>query len=939
MYTNCDQLSNKFDELHTVICSDSPDIILLVETIPKAQKTPIGLPSLSICNYTLFTNFDPDIRCCGKRGICVYVANYLCPSEIVFEQTTIEHLWFKLKLSSEYLTIGTIYCSPSVNISDRTTELCDLVSKVCRDTKPTYLLIMGDFNYPGIQWNSDPILVSNSYEQSFVDTIHHEALSQLVSQPTRFRIGSEPHLLDLLLTNEVNMVENIEYCSSLGKSDHVCVKLLVNCFPANQDGTQSFTYNYNKGDYDKARYMINELNWDNLFANNNAEGAWVIFKDHLNRIIEESIPKFSGIKKRKHPYITSKVIKLKAQKDLLWKKYSATRHFMDYARFTRMRNSIRNLTRQLRLEYEASIAKSIRNNPKRFWNYVKSKTKVKPPLPNLKSCDGTEACTDIDKATVLNSFFTSVFTRENVDDIPGIDQYGFSEPLSDISISSDQIYEQLKLLKPSKSAGPDGMHPIFLKETAAEICKPLCSIFRKSLDEGLLPGDWKVGNVKPVFKKGDRHSPENYRPISLTSVICKVFESIIRKNIINHMTTNSLFAKEQHGFQSGRSCMTQLMVATEYWTNILQQGDSVDIIYLDFKKAFDSVAHKRLLIKLKAYGIDGLLLNWITDFLTGRKQRVVINNTYSSWSDVISGIPQGSVLGPILFSIYINDLPSSLSNSTLLFADDTKIYCRIPRINNSVNIESLQQDIDRLVTWSAKWQLPFNLSKCTVLHLGKFNPRHVYNMNGHSIEEVSKEKDLGVMIDEQLKFHDQTSYVTSKANRTIGIIKKTFMNINTDTFLNLYKALIRPQLEYANVIWGPFYSVDQNKVENVQRAATRMIPSIRHLSYEQRLRILNLPSLKHRRLRGDMINVYRLLHNMFNLDQAQFFTIDASSRTRGHSFKLYKQQLFKDVRANVFSQRVINNWNKLPTEVVTSSNLSLFKTRCDAFYQEVQYDT
>ena len=303
-------------------------------------------------------------------------------------------------------------------------------------------------------------------------------------------------------------------------------------------------------------------------------------------------------------------------------------------------------------------------------------------------------------------------------------------------------------------------------------------------------------------------------------------------------------------------------------------------------------------------------------------------------SDVISGIPQGSVLGPILFTLYINDLPSTLSNPSMLFADDTKIFCHIPRNNGSPNIDSLQEDINKLVVWSSKWQLLFNFSKCKSLHLGRFNPGHVYNMNVHNIERVSKEKDLGVIIDEQLMFHEHTSYATSKANRIIGIIKKTFTNMTSDIFLNLYKTLVCPQLEYVNAIWGPFYITDQIKVENVQRAATRLIPSIRHLSYELRLRTLDLPSLKYRRLRGDMINVYRFLHNIFNLDQSQFFIIDVLSRTRGHPFKLYKQQILNDVRANVFSQRVINCWNNLPKEVVTAPTVSLFKTRCDTFYQD-----
>jgi len=218
----------------------------------------------------------------------------------------------------------------------------------------------------------------------------------------------------------------------------------------------------------------------------------------------------------------------------LWRKYSYTQNFDDYLRFAQKRNLIRRLTRQLRVDYEAGIAKSIRHNPKCFWNYVQSKIRVKPSIPNLNSCDGAVS-TDNNKAIILNSFFTSVFTREDLDSILDIDSFHFREPLTDVSITSEQICEKLRSLKPCKPAGPDGIHPIFLPKTAAELSKPLYLIFRKSLDNGFLPVDWKVGNVIPVFKKGNCHSLENYRPISLTSVVCKIFESIIRENIISHM--------------------------------------------------------------------------------------------------------------------------------------------------------------------------------------------------------------------------------------------------------------------------------------------------------------------------------------------------------------------------------------------------------------------
>ena len=216
-------------------------------------------------------------------------------------------------------------------------------------------------------------------------------------------------------------------------------------------------------------------------------------------------------------------------------------------------------------------------------------------------------------------------------------------------------------------AGPDGLHPRVLREAAAQLCVPLTILFKRSLDEGVLPEDWKRANMIPIFKKGEISDPGNYRPISLTSAVCKVLESIIRESIIEHMTCNSLISNAQHGFLPKRSCVSQLLTSIEYWTDEMQKGNPVDVIYVDFKKAFDKVPHERLLIKLKAYGITSKLLNWIHSFLKGRKQRVTINGFKSTWTDVVSGVPQGSVLGPVFFLIYINDLPQMLSNPCLLY--------------------------------------------------------------------------------------------------------------------------------------------------------------------------------------------------------------------------------------------------------------------------------
>ena len=332
------------------------------------------------------------------------------------------------------------------------------------------------------------------------------------------------------------------------------------------------------------------------------------------------------------------------------------------------------LTVKLRKSFEKDIAKNAKKNPKAFWRYSSSQMKTRATSGNLEKEDGTMTSGNGERAEEHNKFFASVFTDEDRTCIPTLERRMYANPLCSVEITASQVRKKLKKLKKTKSAGPDGFHPRILLECTESITTPLTMIFQKSMHEMQLPAKWKQGHVTPIHKKGKKTSPGNYRPISLTSVVGKIMESLVRDAIVEHMMKNGLFSDDQHGFVPGRSCMTQLITCIDRWTELLDNGDPLDVIYLDFKKAFDSVPHQRLLQKLEAYGITGKLHQWLSDFLIGRQQRVVIGQDSSEWTTVKSGIPQGSVLGPVLFVIFINDLPNAINSAVKIFADDTKIY-------------------------------------------------------------------------------------------------------------------------------------------------------------------------------------------------------------------------------------------------------------------------
>ena len=293
------------------------------------------------------------------------------------------------------------------------------------------------------------------------------------------------------------------------------------------------------------------------------------------------------------------------------------------------------------------------------------------------------------------------------------------------------------------------------KATADTISYPLAIIFAKSLAEGKVPDDWKSANISPIFKKGSKASAGNYRPVSLTSIVCKLMESILKDAIVDHLQRNCILNRSQHGFLPGKSCLTNLLEYIDTLTRIVDSGKVADILYLDFAKAFDKVPHARLVAKLRACGIDGKVLRWIQEWLSDRKQRVVLNGKASKWTSVLSGVPQGSVLGPILFIVYINDIDDATPFMNFLskFADDTKAVRVLLSDDDQAN---MQADINALVEWSDRWQMTFNADKCKIMHIGKNNPSYNYTMGGHApagvvLGESEVEKDLGVLVHNSLK--------------------------------------------------------------------------------------------------------------------------------------------------------------------------------------------
>lgn len=928
LYTNADSLLGKRDLLKLLIQEQRPEVIAVSEILPKNQtNTAIDMDKeYAIQGYNMYYG-----RHC-KRGVIIYVTIGLqsYKEQTLTELDYEEHVWCTIcRINQRPLLIGCIYHSPNSTEANFSSLLTTMQSACTNNTKD--ILLVGDFNRPHINWNNWN--VRNNDDGRFIEVLQDNFMHQKIERPTRYRHGQTPTLDDLVICSKEDLAEDIHYLDPLGKSDHICITFTIpNIGRAPQ--TSKTRHNMHKGDYSKLGRLLTESNWD--MDGMELEEAWELFETNYNEAVRESIPTTPArpAKWRKPLWMNKQTTKAIKRKYWAWQRYKLTGSRQDYERYTQRRNSVQATSNKARREIEAKVAQQVKTNPKSFWTYVRKQMNTSQGQHPITRSDGTIATNDEEKAEIWSTFFASVFTEEDISQIPSMPELSIDAPLENINITEEEVHTELKKLKVEKSPGPDAIHPKVLKESAEILNAPLTKIFRKSLQQGEIPCDWKLANITPIHKKGEKSNAKNYRPVSLTSVVSKILERVIRSRLMEHLSRNNLLSDYQYGFRPKRSTTSQLLHALDHWTHWLDTGENFDVMYMDYAKAFDSVPHERLLKKVQAYGIRGRVFRWIEGFLKNRKQRVAVNAHYSSWQHVKSGIPQGSVLGPILFILYVNDLPEQLNNNILMYADDTKIYARVNSIEDS---QKLQEDLDITLEWSTKWQLSFNLDKCKVMHYGRNNIEYEYLIareRQEKMQTTSKEKDLGITFTGDLKFMEHIANTVKKANQMVGIVKRTFKYMNKTMFNSIYKSLIRSHLESGNKIWAPIRKTDSDHLEKVQRRATKIVVEIRDLPYGERLKELKLHSLLYRRRRGDMIQVYKYLHGME--DSRNMFRL-AEGNTRGHSLKLIKPRCNTSLRQNSFTHRVINDWNQLPENTINAPSIDSFKRRLDKHWEHLHY--
>ena len=928
IYTNADGVSNKQVELSEIINNEKPHIVLITET--KLNSSDISTQIFKVNNYNIYrkdrVNED------GGGGVALLVHQDLFSELIPDNLFNTETIACKIQYDNQSVLIGCIYRPPS-----STSEYCSRVNKVIdklSQYEANQCLICGDFNYPKIDWNNNLVnAISESKEQLFYDTCQNNFLFQHVDEFTRQRGGDEPSMLDLVFSKNELEIENIYYKTPLGNSDH---SVLVFDFTLERnieiEEVSIAKKKYFKADYKEMNAFYQEIDWESELSGLSIQDKWNYVSTKNKFICDKLVPEGleSGGNVTKPKWFNGEVRVAINRKVEAWKEHRKKRNNRSFQNYVFLRNKATDVLRKAKFNFEKNIAREVKKGDKAsFYAYARSQTSIKEGVSMVQKRDGSLTTSKKETADEMNLCFQSVFIQEGDELVPRPETFFNDKLLDDIHFDKKEVNDIMNHLKESSAPGPDIFHPKVLNECANNLAEPFYMIFRQSLDEGELPEDWKQANVTPIFKKGKKSDPLNYRPISLTSVPCKIMEKIIRNRIVEHLESNNLLSIHQHGFRSRRSCLTQLL---EYFSEIhdmIDDGDPVDAIYLDCKKAFDTVPHKRLIEKLKSYGIVGKTLNWIKDFLSNRTQRVIIKGVASDTLPVWSGVPQGSVLGPVLFLIYINDLLEGIVSSGKLFADDSKLF---KSIKSELDRNILQEDLLKLQAWSRKWLLQFNEKKCKVMHIGRSNPGYEYQMNDTTLEVTVEEKDLGVYVTPDWKCAAHVGKAAAKANSMVGWIGKTFSYMDCEMFRCMYPGLVRSHMEYAVQAWSPQYRKDIEVLEKVQRRATKLIPEIKDKSYEERLKIIGLTTLEDRRIRGDLIEVFKIMHGFENLERKKFFKLSSevdSRDTRGHKYKIWTPRRKSLTRRQFFDIRVIKNWNSLPPWVVESGSVLNFKVNLD----------
>lgn len=893
-YQNTRGLRTKLPQFYRSIETNNFDIIIITESWLCD-----GILDTELCDnrYDVFRYDRPASQMGGGVLICIKRC-FSAMARLDINIGRAESVWITINSNDKYqgsvtstrrTHIAAVYLPPNNNLHFMLNDFKNLLLMQHSINPDDTFLIIGDFNLPCIKWTVDGrgIKITSNSElgmaaNDFIDCLDYVGFCQYNLTPNCCR-----NVLDLVLTNSTLECICKQSVTSLVDIDKYHIPLDINIHAQVFKPIRPQPRNirrFFRGDYDKINEELLKVNWEQFFNSISVEEMVDKLYLKLKSLIDSYVPsaRVSGghCYPKWYPPSLINAIKEKFKVHRRWKKYNNPN---DYAEFSLLRKRIKDLQEEFFTKYIDRTEEQIKFSPQEFWNYIKSRRKTSGYPCNM-TYDGVSFSNGEDICNAFNDFFHSVFQPyDPADKSTTCSESSHSKVVHSITVSHRTLKTIFNKLDIKKGAGTDGLPVIFIKKCEAGLTTPLQMIFQKSLNDGIFPKQWKDAQIVPIHKKGPKNNITNYRPVSLLNNFGKMLEKVVYEHI--YTVSQHCIPVTQHGFVQSRSVNTNLLNLTDYVISNMNTAQ-IDVVYTDFEKAFDRVNYSILISKLYAVGIKGNLLRWLESYLRNRRQAVVIGGYRSDFVDVTSGVPQGSLLSPLLYNIYLFDIPDCFHHSKhLLYADDKKIFRKIENIGDCL---LLQSDLNRLTTYYQNNKINVNTQKCQIISFTrKKHPiSYEYRICNETIPRTSQVRDLGVILDSKFTFRAHIDHIISKAYKSLGFVirnSKPFKDLQC--LKMLYFSYVRSILEFANIIWRPFFKIHINNIESIQHKFIKHLnykAKLVNKSYEESCAYHKINTLEDRRQLSDMLFLFDIINNKFDCSEfiGKIFFNVPSRRTR-----------------------------------------------------------
>ena len=918
----------------------------------------------------------------GSGGVITYVHSSLA-AEKVFEYSSGVNECVGVMVESLNLMIYTVYRQPdeknhrstSQHFTPLLTKLHEHISSLPSPTPD--VILQGDFNLPHADWETGECRSGMPDMKKMVRALYELTLDHFLVQQVEGPTHKDGNTLDLIFTNNAGMVHSADtHQVDPAITDHRLLQLHVSYKPSTVTDADEPPEDEEQITPDARWRQLNfqspDVNWDTLSAdlaghNWNREYRYcssVIemsdrFSETCLDISERHVPR-KRMPVSKIPNIPRHRVQLMRNATRIRKSLNSNTSTKKKEKMTQRLTEIEASLRVSRAEElssnEIKAVDSIKSNPKYFFTYANKHSKVRTGIGPLRTQQRTltnspKAMADILAQQYNSAFSQPVLTDEQIQTVfkeapSSLDSDALEDTgpvaatslLENINFSNEELAEAMRELRSTSAAGPDGFPAILLKKCSSALAPPLAQVWRRSLQEGVIPASFKSANIVPIHKGKSKAVAKNYRPVALTSQLSKVFEKVVRKHLVAFLDEHHLLNATQHGFRAGRSCLSQLLNHFDTITHHLEQGSGVDVVYLDFAKAFDKVDIGVTIQKLFNLGVRGRIGRWLTSFLTNRTQTVLVSGRRSAPQRVISGVPQGSVLGPLIFLILLGNINEGVAHSFLSsFADDTRVG---KAVNSSADAVLLQDDLDAIYTWAKKVNMEFNSEKFELIRYqaNKSQPRPPQTLVsdiGTPIEEMEHLRDLGVTMSNDASFTRYIHEKVSSVKKLSGWAMRTFKTRARTPMLTLWKALLQCHVDYCSQLWSPAKKGEILALEDLQRCFINKMEGMREMNYWQQLASLKLYSLERRRERYAILYTWRILEGLSpNLDSTPISASWHPRRGRECSIPRLATtppSYIQTLRFSSFAFRGPRLFNTMPREVrnLTGCSLDHFKQAVD----------